>query len=320
MTTLLIKGHLVTRGPLSIKLPEAEGHGANRWGNFPVETRGVDAAGVKLQSGYLPATTVRGFLRRAAVLTRMQAAASAGKHYRLQAVYSELIGQDAASESKEKADLLELRKTRDDNPILDLFGAGLSLSSRLLVSRFCPEQLVMPEVVTGVRKDLDETEDVMNMLTAEDQDAFFGRAEANTRRAAATAVVKQLQAKIRKAEKAKEPTDELKLALEEAQATQEKFVAEMGAMANSSKTLTSYWALPSGIVLTGRMVVERARDRDLPILEHALNALSLFPILGAQRARGCGEVAGEFEVYADGVLLEKIEIGDWQPARITKIS
>lgn len=320
MTTILIKGVLTTQGPLSIKLPEAEGQGSNRWGNFPVETRGIDAAGTKLQSGYLPATTMRGFLRRAIVTERMRQSAAAGQLTSLTQAYADLIGQDSASEEKGVVDLIKLKQTRDENPVLDLFGAGMSMSSRLLVSRFIPDQLVLPEVVTGVRKDLDDTEEVLDMLSADDRAAFLGRADSNSKRAAAASVVKSLQGKLRKAEKAKEPTAELQQALVEAQAVLDKHTNDMGAMANSSRTLTSFWALPAGIDLRGRLVIERARDRDLPMIELALNALSLRPILGAQSARGCGEVTGEFEVLVDGQLKKKIAIGGWQPAVVTDFS
>lgn len=317
MTTIIIKGILTTVGPLALKLPEAEGQGSNRWGNFPVETRGVDAAGTKLQSGYLPATTLRGFLRRAVVTDRMRQSAAEGQLTSLTQAYADLIGQDAASEEKGTVDLLKLRQTRDDNPVLDLFGAGMSMASRLLVSRFRPDQLILPEVVTGARKDLDDTEGVLDLISEDDRAAFFGRAEANSKRADAAAVVKNLEAKLRKAEKAKDSTAELQQALGAAKAMLEKHTAGMGSMTNSSRTLTSYWALPAGINLRGQLVVERARDRDLPMLELALNALSMRPILGAQSARGCGEVCGTFEVLADGKLVKKIEIGGWQPAVMT---
>jgi hypothetical protein len=94
----------------------------------------------------------------------------------------------------------------------------------------------------------------------------------------------------------------------------------MGEMTNSSRTLTSYFALPAGIELKGRLVIENARERDLPMIELALNALSLRPVLGAQLARGCGEIEGRFDVLVDGVLAKKVSIGGWQPATVTDFS
>ena len=72
---VIVKVTLRTKGPLSLKMPVAEGARENEFDNFPVMTRGVDAEGNKLRTGYLPATTVRGFLRRAVTLQRMRIAA-----------------------------------------------------------------------------------------------------------------------------------------------------------------------------------------------------------------------------------------------------
>jgi hypothetical protein len=56
------------------------------------------------------------------------------------------------------------------------------------------------------------------------------------------------------------------------------------------------------------------------MIELALNALSLRPILGAQTARGCGEISGTFDVMDGGVLLKKLVIGGWEPAKISDFS
>ena len=209
MKTIVINASIATVGPLSIAMPVAEGVQANRFNNFPIVTRGLDDDGNKQQTAYLPATTVRGFLRRAIVTHQMAQAAAAGKHYTLQKAYADLIGQDAASESKDDIDLLKLRQTREDNPVLDLFGSGLGIKSRLLVSHFMPTHNVLPEVFTGVRKDLEDTDGVLDSLSAADRDLYLGRSEANSRRASALNVVKGLERKLRQARKAGEDTSEL---------------------------------------------------------------------------------------------------------------
>lgn len=320
MKTIVINANLTTVGPLSITLPIAEGQLGNKFNNFPIVTRGMDDDGNRRQTAYLPATTLRGFLRRAIVTDLMTQAAADGKHYTLQKAYADLIGQDAASESKDDIDLLKLRQTREDNPVLDLFGSGLGIKSRLLVSHFMPTHNVLPEVVTGVRKDLEDTDGVLDLLSSSDRDTYLGRSGANSKRSAALSVVKGLEGKIRKARKAGDDIAELELALKEAQGVVDRYVADMGDMTNSSRTLTSYFALPAGIELKGRLVIENARERDLPMIERALNELSKRPILGAQSARGCGEIEGTFDVLADGVLVKKIAIGAWQAATVTDFS
>jgi hypothetical protein len=280
----------------------------------------MDEDGNKRQTGYLPATTLRGFLRRSIVTDQMTQAAADGKHYTLQRAYADLIGQDAASESKDDIDLLKLRQTREDNAVLDLFGSGLGIKSRILVSHFMPTHNVLPEMTTGVRKDLEDTDGVLDLLSSSDRDTYLGRSGANSKRSAALTVVKGLDGKIRKAKKAGEDITELEAALKEAQGVVDRYVADMGDMTNSSRTLTSYFALPAGIELKGRVVIENARERDLPMIELALNALSNRPILGAQSARGCGEIEGAFDVLVDGVLSKKIVIGGWKTATVTDFS
>ena len=317
MNDIVINGTLSTVGPLSIRLPVAEGSIANRFQNFPVMTRGITPEGQPLATGYLPATTLRGFLRRAVVTALMAKAAEDGKHYTLQRAYAELIGQDAESEKSEGVDLIKQRQLRESNPVLDLFGSGLGMKSRLLVSHFMPAVNVLPEVATGVRKDLEDTEGVIDLLVEADKEMYFGRNDANSRRAAAAAVVKQIESKLKKAKKEKADTAELDSALAAAKVTVERYETQMGDMTNSSRTLVSYYALPAGLDLTGRLIIQNVRDRDLEMIELALNALSLRPMLGAQVARGCGELKGTFDVTRAGVLLKKVAIGSWEPAVVT---
>jgi hypothetical protein len=305
---------------LSIALPVAEGLQGNRFNNFPIVTRGIDEDGNKQQTGYQPATTLRGFLRRAIVVEQMTQAAVAGHHYTLQKAYADLIGQDAASESKDDIDLLKLRQTREDNAVLDLFDLGLGIKSRLLVSHFLPAQNVLPEVFTGVRKDLDDTDGVLELISEADRERYLGRSGANSKRAAAVTVVKGLDANLRKAKKAGESLLELELALQAAQGIVERYASEMGDMTNSSRTLTSYFALPAGTEIKSRLVIEKTRERDLAMIELLLQALSERPILGAQSARGCGEIAGVFDVLVDGLLAKRITIGAWQALIISNFS
>jgi len=320
MTTIVIKSVINTEAPLSIALPVAEGAMANKFGNFPIMTRGVDDDGNKLQTAYLPSTTIRGFLRRAIVIDAMRIAAANGKHYTLQKAYEDLIGQDAASESAQEIDLLKLLAQREANPIIDLFGIGLTLRSRLLVSHFVPQVNILPDVFTGVRKDLDDTEGVLEALNSSDRDEFLGRSDANSRRALAKSTVDDLERKIRKGKKDNSNVEDFEKALISAKELKEKYESAMGSMQNTSRTLVSHFALAAGISLKGKIIIENARDRDLPMIELALNTLSNRPLLGAQIARGCGEISAIFDVHVDGNLTKKISIGEWKPAIITELN
>lgn len=324
MKTVLISAVLTTVDPLSISMPIAEGMNENsvKFNNFPCMTCGVSDSGEKLMTGYLPATTVRGFLRRAVVTSLMKAAADSGQPYTLQKAYAELIGQDSGSEAKGDIDLLKLRAIREESPVLDLFGAGLGIKSRLLVSHFIPVVgNVLPESFVAPRKDLEDTEGVLDCLSESDQASYFGRSDANSSRAAAESNVKSLKGKIRKAEKAgsgvdDQPLTDLREALVVAENLAKACKEEMGDMKNSSRTIATHYALPAGIEMKGRLIIERARERDIEMIELALNEMSMRPVLGAHAARGCGEIKGKFNIHIDGVLKKTISIGDWKPAEI----
>ena len=316
---IIINGTIKTLAPLSIKMPKAEGSRENEYDNFPLMTRGVDAEGHKLQTVFLPATTLRGFFRRAVTIRSMKIAADNGKPYKLPQIYSEMIGQDAESEKQAgDIDLLALRKAREASPILDLFGSGLGIKSRLKVGHFVPEVNVLPEVFTGVRKDLDDTEEALELMDKTEMNIFLGRSESNNKRANASALVKNLEREIKALQRKNHSVPEDKTeALQLAKANEEKFKDEMGAMQNSTRTILQHFAMPSGIDLTGRIVVENAVDQDLELLEYALDQLSQKPVLGAHNARGCGEISGSFEILnSDGKLLKIITIGGYKPSTV----
>lgn len=314
--TIVVDAVITTVGPLSIAMPVPENGRENAFSQFPVMTRGIDDEGKKLQTGYLPATTLRGFMRRAIVTDSMIKAAESGKHYTLQRAYAELIGQDAASEAADgDIDLLKQQKQRDENPVLDLFGVGISWKSRLLVSHFVPTVNVLPEAFSGVRKDLEDTPEAFEALSPETQATHSNRSQANSQRADAMALVKKLTRQITSSGKKGEDTAQLKAQLDAAEVLADKFRGEMGEMQNSSRTLVGHHALPAGIDLHGRLIIERAKDRDLEMLSLALDALSKRPLLGAQAARGCGEITGKFTIKVDGKMKKIIEIGNWESAR-----
>lgn len=314
MGDIIINGIINTVGPLSIKMPDARDYEG-----FPIISRGIDEDGNPKKTGYLPATTLRGFLRRAVVIHDMKGAAAEGKPYSLDKAYSELIGQDAASEKQAgEIDLLEIKKARDGSPVLDLFGSGLGVASRLRVGHFLPVVNVLPDEYTGVRKDLGDTEGIIELLSEADGKSYYGREASNNRRASVEALVKTLNRKIRAADKKGESVDELKKELEEAEKLAEKYKKDMGDMQVSSRTIVSYMALPAGLDLHGRIVIMNAKDRDLEMIEFGLNCLSQSPVLGAQSARGCGEISGSFDVLIDGVIRKKITIGGYASSKIDK--
>ena len=310
MSKIIIDATLTTVQPVSIKLPDQEGH--------PKMTRGVDSDGHPKKTAYIPATTMRGKLRRLAVQPLMESAKAAGKPWTLHQVYEAMLGQDAASEASEEIDLVALKKRRAENHIVDLFGAGLGVKSRLSVGHFVPVIDVQPESFAGVRKDLDSDLDVLDLMDAVEVNKFVGRNTVNSDRASTEALVKKLATQVRKAEKAGQDATEPKAALALAEAKRDELLLAMGDMKNSTKTLTSYEAMPAGIELKSRIIIDKATAKDMVTLTSALNLFSRTPVLGGQTARGCGEVSGTFEMSdQDGALLGVISIGGFAPAKVS---
>lgn len=308
---IIIEAVITTKGPLSIAMPVAQGGRANEYNNFPLMARGQDEEGKLMQTAYLPASTVRGFLRRASGLAAMEKR-GIGKTT-LQQAYSDILGQSA--DAKEEVDLVKLAALRDEDPILDLFGSW-SIKSRLLVSNFLPKANVLPQAVTGVRKDLEDTDGVLECLSESDRQAYHNRSDINSQRAAADAVFKGIKREMAKAKKEGKPLADLEAALAIAESKAAVLKSEMGDMANSSRTITEFFAMPVDVALHGRMVIEQAKERDLGLLLQALDALSIRPILGAQVARGCGEIAGRFTIKVDGMVVKTVSTGGWEPSRV----
>jgi hypothetical protein len=310
---IIINGTINLRSPLSIKMPTPEGGRENQYDGFPVATVGIDDAGGPIQTGYLPASTVRGFIRREAALT----VARARGVNTLPQLYSDILGQRRDLEDEQ--DLQKLEAIRANDPVLDLFGAW-SMRSRLLVSNFMPSVPVLPECATVVRKDLEDTAGVLDLLSDGDREAYFSRSDANSERAAAEAVHRKLKRDWGKAKKEGGPIEDIEAAMKLQEQQVADLKAKMGVLTESSRTIAQRYELPQGTVLTGRIVIERAKDRDLPMIECGLRALSLRPILGAHAARGCGEVAGRFEVNIDGRMEKLITTGEWSNANVTEFA
>ena len=309
MSNLIFNIEARTLAPVSIVAPPAEGSKAT---GHPTMPRGDGA------TAYIPASTLRGKLRRGVVMPMAAAAAANGKPWRLPRLYSLLLGQDTDSEKKaEIIDLKAIAALRASEPVLDLFGVGLTLAGRLMVSHLLPVENVAPIVITGTRRDLDDDDSVIAMMTVDDRAAFEGRGAANTERVTHAASVKGLESKRRAALKkdAKADTRELEAAIEIAKAAEAAATGAMGEMKNSTRTLIQHSAMPAGVELRGRIVVRNERDGDLEMLLGAFDEFSRMPILGGHSARGCGEVAMSLRVMRDDAPLMTVEVGGFIASR-----
>jgi len=297
--------------PVSFKMPE----GRAEYNNFPIlpAEDGV--------TGYIPGTSLRGLIRRSAVLTNASTDAANGQPWSLQRMYAELIGQDTNSEKEsDLIDLDEIAETREKSPIIDLFGCGLSIKGRLQVSVLLPTTPTPPVLVSFVRKDLNSDTDVLAALTDQARKDFYDRSGANRQRARFEANLKRVERQLRDHDRSKaRMSDE---AHGEAMAMQADLTEKLNAlrerllgMENSTLRPLSFWALPPGLVLKGRLVIDRPRERDWKILKTAFNAMSERPMIGGHTARGCGEFKMEIDFRQGGHLIGHFSVGGFEALR-----
>jgi CRISPR/Cas system CSM-associated protein Csm3 (group 7 of RAMP superfamily) len=323
MSNLVINVLLNSVAPFSCAVPVApDARGDGPYKNFPLMATGVDEGGEKTFTGIIPAGTLRGRMRHLLSLAKMKAAVEDGKPYTVEAVYEEMIGQMGKSKAEAvTASIKTIGDYRDQNDITDLFGVGLAISSRLMVSHLRPAADTLPDYYAGVRHDVVDDEEVMALISADDQAKSEARAGSNADRAKAESLVKQLQREIKKAKKAEdaELVAQLEGEMEKAKADAEGNKAAMGEMDVTTQLPVGYFAMPAGCEYRGRIVVRDVKERDEALIMSALEQLSLLPVLGAQSARGCGEIEGTFTFVREGVTEKIVKIGGFKAAEVVNL-
>ncbi len=323
---LVIEMTITPKAPLSISMPVARGTSENRWHNFPVMPCGQNDEGGLIETAFLPASTVRGAMRRGAAMSRIQAldGISAAQAYEM------IVGQNSDSEKEQdKIDLQAIDDERNSKPIIDLFGAGLNIKSRLdFLGHFMPDNPVLPVSITSVRKDIDTTEGALEALSEDDRELSILRVDLNSRRATSEGLVEQLERKLKSrrnplpAENVPEVEKELAEAKKLLKSVNEEMKEKLGAeaMKISTRAIFQHYALPPNIPLKGTLLVRKYRDRDMDILMDAFDALSRQPILGAHSARGGGGyIDFVSEMRMDGMLIRTVSSGGIdRPAKIVE--
>lgn len=329
MKAYIFDGYLKAEQPVSIVLPmAAKINKVLSCATIPV----VQADGAVVNQPILPATTFRGALRRAAYSNTYP------DYMPLPFLYESLIGQDDQSENKGSVDLVQRAENRKNKPVVNLFGAGLSYKGACEIGHGIPEYPVKPIVVTGVRKDLDDKSEIFKSLPKEQQEAIIERTYlVQNDLKELKAQKKEIDKKRKKAfvdskkatgyekeqlleehSKCQSEIDEIESRIE-AVTSGEDFQKKSFGLTLSTAHITSYNAMPQGTVMKHQM---RLTDVDaLPLFVGALNSLSLYPVLGGQVARGCGEISGHWSVkMIDGnevVDMGTVSLGGFEPLKLT---
>ena len=284
--------------------------------DLPQMIRGVDAEGKPLRTVYLPAGQLRGRIRHEAALAVMR---GKDEKVKLEEAYMLALGQDLRPEEDEAPEEIRLGdqlKLRAANPFLDLFGTW-KLSSRLYVSHLMPDQNVQPDTLRSIRRDLDTNEDIMNELDDGEQDKMYERqaTQAVASKVGKFIEIAERELKLAKRAKDKVKVDELEAKIAELKAQKKTQKGEDES--DNTKHLVTYFVIPAGIMLRGKLTIEHPKPTDLSTLIAAFSGISVKPFFGAQRARGCGEVRGTVTFRTTtGETLATIKFGDFQPADV----
>ena len=289
---------------------------------LPMMTRGVDTEGRHLKTVFLPAANLRGRIRHEVAMSVLE---REGK-VKLARAYMLALGQSTDGRVEDEGDvqykMAEQLALREADPVVDLFGTW-KIASRLQVSHLMPEVNVQPDKISLIRRDLDTDEDMFALLDASEQDAFYERQGAMSQASKAGDMIKAATSALMKAKKAKDAAGveemEAKIA---ALKTLKSSHKDEGGGGENTKHLLEVEIIPAGIDLHGSLVVQRAKPRDLGMLIEALDRISQKPIVGANTARGCGEISGKATITnQDGEVLCVVAFGGHKKAKVelTKI-
>jgi hypothetical protein len=307
-TTIIASIDLQTLQPLTFTHHGTDG--------LPLLTRGIDTEGRHQRTVFIPAAQLRGRLRHEAALAELRSRPEKAK---LEEAYLLALGQDLRPSEEEEPEAIRLQeqlRVRAQNPLLDLFGTW-KMASRLFVSHLMPEVNVLPDKVSHIRRDLDSNTDMMEALGEDEQNRLYERQDKQGLASKAGALIKLVKRELAATRKAKDPAklEQLNAKLEELEELKKTHKGEDES--DNTKHLLDLQVIPAGITLSGKLTVNSATGQDLKTLIRAFDGFSQMPYLGAQRARGCGEVQGcVIFKTSEGSVLAVIRFGGFKAATI----
>lgn len=304
MTKLVrFTGTITLQSPVAVTI-----HGTTVKGEpTPVpETVVFDAATQALATtAFLPSTSLRGALRRSAVLDLYERRRDAGlpSCLDLRSYYMLAIGGTRSrGSSAQTIDAGAEGNVRKRNPLVSVFGAADTgdhyfLSAKAQIAHLLPASPLSPAACPsfkGVRIDdmlrrPDQTLAMMKQGAADDWHSLFARTRDTSS--------KKKEAKSLKtaAYKAKQGGDDA------GRATINQQLREIDQSLESAEIsvqmlIDGYRALPQGLQLNSSIVLRDPTDIEVGLFLAALQRFSHEPVLGGHRAHGCGQVSAQWSV------------------------
>lgn len=318
-TTYVFEGKLIARQPLSTCSKELKDADARLGANRPLPIPQVQTPkGTRLM---FPGTGIRGGFRRALrdVLrdglikaTDNPTPLSLDEHYFL------TLGGIKAKGDEDKSSVTLEAQWRENNPLLSLFGAGAAgvlsfVQGKLSVGNAICVDVSEPLVISGARtNDLYRDRSQVQFLSQEDIETLVARATGNRDSSVIKRAIKKAEADLKLAKKAKD--DEL---IQAAQAQIEELQVELKSVQEESGTegnsvgmpLAGFKAIPPEAEMSHRMVLSGGNEVELGAMLAMLGRFSYQPLLGAHIAVGCGQVAGQWEVFKNQPDVKPVSIG-----------
>lgn len=299
-------GQLILESPVAISLPgSGEGLKASDPAPVPVTTVFDPAAGL-VDTAYIPASSIRGSLRRAAHAALNRRLRALGREpLDLRSFYLLRIGGIKAKGSSDglSKDVSAELALRQSNPLVSLFGAADAgpvgfLAGRLEVDHALPVTPLSPAscpAFAAMRSDdvLRSPASSMELLSPEAVDAWQRLFEATNN---TSALKKRHKAALKSYGEAKRAGDN---AAVEAASAQLKELEETLSSAQGSiaQPLAGYRAIPAGTQLSHTVAMD-ATLAELGCFLDAIETFTLDPSVGGHRNHGCGRLRAEWEVVA----------------------
>lgn len=292
---LQFTGTIINTSPIHIVPPNSttvqiEGGKAGEIATLPVV---IDGAVQKVP--VIPATSIRGKLRRAA--TAVALAKLPGKPS-LDAWLYATLGGVKGSEDESVFDLTDRNARRANFPITGLFGASAPWDpSHAFIGAAIPQSPVQPEFVTGVRSDdFSRRADIVDLLDANAVPEYLTLRQGTKERAAIT---QELQAAKNDRAKLNKLGDIDAAAKKSAQINEllEKEKKAKKAAGNSVQMPIAHRVLPIGVTMNHRMILKGVTPIEAGLFIEALSYLfNDDPFIGGKLSLGYGAIDAEWAV------------------------
>jgi hypothetical protein len=322
MKTIKFIGQITTVAPVTVALPNVTGIPRNTHGAY-----------------YIPATSIRGFLRSTAATAISQLLQKQGKTLTVDEIYMNFSGVDTGRKIKLGGGYERIGKNleiREKNPQVSNFG-NFGVAGKLKVGNaYCdPNSNPITTYGNGSRNHpFNRNPSVIGFVDPNELGYLKSVMDADSQTALETADLKTLKKQLQS--KAKQLTGEDKKAVFKEiedidQKIKETKETRVGTTESILRPLDGFSAIDAGHTLEHRMILNNPSDQDFNFLLWVLWKGSVNFNLGGHQSLGCGEVhahwdivestfddptprkIGTLKINDDGFQLDKI---DFDPKQI----